>query len=229
MDSIIPTIDAPSIPGLAAPAPPTDGELGQDTFLRLLTEQLQRQDPLDPMKNEDFVAQLAQFSSLEQLFALENTMQSVYFGVASMNNATMASLLGTEVVAVGDGVRLEEEGGATLHFDTDQPFSSATVTIADDTGRVVQTLEIGERSAGEFTLEWDGTGLDGTRSPPGDYTFAIQATDLEGNAVDVSTLVVGLVDQMDYSTSQPMPSVQGVAIPLENIRRLEAGESGSEG
>ncbi|MEO0604676.1 MAG: flagellar hook capping FlgD N-terminal domain-containing protein, partial [Myxococcota bacterium] len=206
-----------------------DGELGQDTFLRLLTEQLQAQDPLDPMKNEDFVAQLAQFSSLEQLFGLQDTMTSVYYGIASMNNATMASLLGTEVVAVGDGVELGEEGSAKLHFDASRSFSSATVTIADESGRVVQTIDIGERGSGEFDLSWDGLGIDGTRQPEGRYTFAIQATDLDGNAVHVDTLVVGRVDEMDYSASSPRPSVQGVAIPLENIRRLEAGDSETAG
>jgi len=228
VDPIIPSIDAPPVVGLAVPKPPTDADLGQDTFLRLLTEQLQRQDPLDPMKNEDFVAQLAQFSSLEQLFGLQETMQSVYFGIASMNNATMASLLGKDVVAVGDGIRLGEEGDATLHFETPQAFSSATVTVVDETGRVVQTIDIGQRSAGEFTVSWDGTGIDGTRQPPGDYRFAIAATDQQGDPIDVSSLVVGTVDEMDYSSSQPMPSVQGVAIPLENIRRLEAG-SGDAG
>ncbi|MEM6930905.1 MAG: flagellar hook capping FlgD N-terminal domain-containing protein [Myxococcota bacterium] len=229
MDAIIPTIDAPAVPGLAVPEPPNDGELGQDTFLRLLTEQLQAQDPLDPMKNEDFVAQLAQFSSLEQLFGLQDTMTSVYYGIASMNNATMASLLGTEVVAVGDGVQLGEEGAAPLHFDAERSFSSATVTIADASGRVVQTLDIGERASGEFELSWDGVGIDGTRQPEGSYTFAIQATDLDGNPVHVDTLVVGMVDEMDYSASSPRPSVQGVAIPLENIRRLEAGDRGNAG
>ncbi|MEN0061763.1 MAG: flagellar hook capping FlgD N-terminal domain-containing protein [Myxococcota bacterium] len=223
MDPIVPTVDAPSVPGLAPPEPSTDNALGQDAFLKLLTEQLQRQDPLDPMKNEEFVAQLAQFSSLEQLFALQSTMESVYFGVASMNNATMASLLGTDVVASGNGVRLGAEGDATLHFDAANNFSQATVTIADETGRVVQTLDIGARDAGEFTLAWDGTGIDGSRALEGNYTFSISANNVEGESVAVSTLVVGTIDEMDYSTSQPMPSIQGVAVPLENIVRLQDG------
>ncbi len=225
MNEILPQFETPAVPGLSAPQAPTGDALQQDTFLRLLTEQLQHQDPLDPMKNEEFVAQLAQFSSLEQLFGLQATMEAVYLGIASMNNASMATLLGTEVVAETDTFHYGGEGSVPLHFDAERGLSSATITITDESGRVVDTIEISGRSEGEFVVEWDGTGIDGQRQPEGDYTFTIAATDVEGEPVEVATLVVGVVDEMDYSEGSPRPSIGGVAVPLESIRRLTSPES----
>ena len=225
MDSILPIVDTPVVTGQAAPEAPTGQTLGEEAFLRLLTEQLQNQDPLDPMKNEDFVAQLAQFSSLEQLFGLQATMEAVYLGIASMNNAAMAGLLGTEVVASGNTVHHDGEGSVTLHFDANAAFTTGTVTITDEGGTVVQTLDVGGHDPGEFTVEWDGTDLDGQPVDEGNYTFSISATDVDGAAVEVETLIVGIVDEMDYSTGTPQPSIDGVAVPLEDIRRLTAGDT----
>ncbi|HHO51814.1 MAG TPA: flagellar hook assembly protein FlgD [Deltaproteobacteria bacterium] len=228
MDEIIPVVDTPLVTGQPAPTAPTDEALGEEAFLRLLTEQLQNQDPLDPMKNEEFVAQLAQFSSLEQLFGLQATMEAVYLGIASMNNASMATLLGTDVVALGDTVHLDESGSESLHFEAASSFSQATITLTDESGRVVQTLEIGGRDAGAFEVEWDGTDLDGQRLEEGDYTFSIEATDADGQPVAVDTLITGIVDEMDYSTGTPQPSIQGVSVPLEDIRRLTDGTPGAQ-
>ena len=229
MNDIVPTFSTPLVAGTtdAAASEPSD-PLNKDMFLRLLTEQLQSQDPLDPMKNEDFVAQLARFSSLEQLFGLQDTMQAVYLGIASMNNSSMANLLGREVVADGNAVYLGETGSAELHFDADQGFSEAKVTVSDDSGRVVASFDIGGHDAGEFSVPWDGTGVDGARLPEGQYTFAIDAKNADGDSVSVQTLVVGVVDEMDYSEGTPRPSINGVSVALESIRRLTAGDAPSE-
>ncbi len=223
MDEIAASVDTPLVTGQATPTAPTNETLGEDAFLRLLTEQLQHQDPLDPMKNEEFVAQLAQFSSLEQLFGLQATMEAVYLGIASMNNASMAGLLGTEVVALGDQVHLDGANPVSLSFEAQGSFSQATITITDSDGKVVETMDIGGRDQGAFEIEWDGTDLDGQPLPEGDYTFSIEATDTDGGTVSVDTLVTGIVDEMDYSTGTPQPSIQGVAVSLEDIRRLTAG------
>lgn len=228
VSDILPVVETPLVAGQAPPVAPSGDDLGKDAFLKLLTEQLQNQDPLDPMKNEEFVAQLAQFSSLEQLFGLQATMEAVYLGIASMNNASMANLLGTEVVASGDTIRVSGDGAPeTLHFDALSSFDRATVTITDESGRVIDTFEVGAHEAGEFELTWDGTDQDGQPVDEGLVTFSIAATDAEGASVEVRTLITGIVDQMDYSTGSPRPSIDGVSVPLESIVRLTAGEPGS--
>lgn len=224
MNPILPIVEPPLVPGQPAPTPPGEQTLGEEAFLKLLTEQLQNQDPLDPMKNEDFVAQLAQFSSLEQLVGMQSTLEAVYLGIASMNNASMANLLGTEVVAAGNQVSYSGEGSAELHFDSATDFDNATVTITDEDGTVVKTIELGGHPSGEFSVSWDGTDLSGQDVGEGTYTFSISASTAEGGDVSVQTLVVGVVDEMDYSTGTPQPSIGGVSVALEGILRLTAGE-----
>jgi len=216
--------DTPTVPGQPAPEPPEQQALGQETFLRLLTEQMQNQDPLDPMKNEDFVAQLAQFSSLEQLMGLQGVMEGVYMGVMSMNNASMASLVGTEVVAVGDQVRVDDGEPVDLHFSSPTDLEGGTVTIQDEDGKVVRTLEVSPTEAGEFELTWDGTDDDGQPVEDGVYTFSIEATDADGEA-EVETRVVGTVTEMDYSTGTPQPSIEGVVVGIDAILKLTAEEA----
>lgn len=219
--SIIPGMSGDTSGAAAAP------DTGQDTFLRLLTSQLQNQDPTNPMSNEDFVAQLAQFSSLEQLVGLQQTMDSVYMAMASMNNASMASLLGTDVVAYGDTFNYSGEGTEALHYNAPRSFSSATLTVTDETGRVVATREIGSGQAGEGNYTFDGLDHDGQPLPEGDYTFSIEAIDDTGAAVDMATMVSGTVTEMDYGTGTPRPSIDGVAVGLENIVRLQSGTTES--
>lgn len=197
--------------------------LGQDAFLRLLTTQLQYQDPSDPVKNEDFVAQLAQFSSLEQLTTVNTQLEGVYAALAAMNNASMATLVGTDVVARGDTFAYDGGGEAALHFDAAADVANATVTVYDEDGNVVWSGDIGALDAGEGTWAWDGRDASGNAAPAGDYRFAISGTDAAGNPVEVEERIVGRVTEMDYSTGTPLPSVDGVEIGIADILSLTDG------
>jgi flagellar basal-body rod modification protein FlgD len=199
--------------------------LGQDTFLRLLTTQLQNQDPTNPVSNEQFVAQLAQFSQLEQLQGLSGKLDNIAVLNASMNNAAMTNLLGQTVVAKGDTVHYDGEGPQELHYDASGATTSATLTVTDADGHVVYSADLGALPEGEGTYSWDGRGLDGSQLPEGDYTFSIGATAASGDAVDVQTLVRGVVDEMDFSTGAASPSVDGVRIDMADILRLDDGRS----
>jgi flagellar basal-body rod modification protein FlgD len=226
MSEIAPIVTAPLAVGSPVPDAPVGQEgLGQDTFLRLLTTQMQHQDPTDPMSNEDFVAQLAQFSSLEQLVSMQGTLEAVYMGIASMNNTSMASLLGKHVVAVHDTFAYDGSGDAvSLMYDASDSFASATLTVKDDTGKVVATTEMGGGAAGEGTVAFDGRDHDGSPLPEGEYTFSITATAESGETVFVSELVQGQITEMDYASGSPMPSLDGIAIDLGAIVRLTTVE-----
>lgn len=195
-------------------------DLGEDTFLKLLTTQMQNQDPLEPMSNEQFVAQLAQFSSLEQLQTIGSGIEALYLLNASMNNAQMVNLLGQEITAMGDGIHYTGSGEATLNFDADAATTTTTVTITDADGSVVWTGDAGSFAEGEGSWTWDGTTTDGTTAPEGDYTFSVTGTDANGNTVEVTELVVGLVDEMSFETGTAQPTVSGVPISIGDILRI---------
>jgi flagellar basal-body rod modification protein FlgD len=207
-----------------------DGTMDRDTFLTLLTTQLQNQDPTSPMDNQEFVAQLAQFTSLEQQMQMVNAMEAVYMGIASMNNATMAGLVGTEVVASGNEFLYDGESDAVeLHYDSAGEASTATVSIYDANGHIVYSEELSSLEAGEGTFTWDGRDSSGETVEEGTYTFRITAQDSTEDSVEVSELIVGTVTAMDYSSGTPQPSVEGVSIDLGDILRLTAAVEEEEG
>ena len=192
--------------------------------MQLLVTQLQNQDPLNPQSNEEFVAQLAQFSSLEQLVSLNSGVEALYLASASMNNATMTQLLGTEVVAWSDGFNYDGSGAATLNFDAESSASAATLTISDADGEVVWSGEIGALEEGEGSWTWDGTDADGNAVEAGLYTFDIDATSEGGDEVAVSGQIHGTVDGMSYEDGNPVPSVGDVEFELGDILRVATSE-----
>ncbi|MEQ1504717.1 MAG: flagellar hook assembly protein FlgD [Myxococcota bacterium] len=197
--------------------------LGQDAFLRLLTTQLQYQDPTSPMKNEDFIAQLAQFSSLEQLTSVNATLDGVYVALAAMNNSSMASLLGTDVIARGDQFAYSGDGDVSLPYNSPADAASATLTITDEDGTVVWSGDAGALSSGDGTVTWDGQDIDGQKVEAGTYTFAITAYDAAGTPIDVEERIAGRIDEMDYSTGSPRPSIDGVPVEIADILTLTEG------
>lgn len=206
-------------------AAPASDELGKDSFLKLLTAQLQHQDPLNPMENSEFVAQLAQFSSLEQLQGLSDGMESLYLVNMSMNNASLTGLIGKDVVANGDTVHYDGEGDATLHFSADAKATESTISITDEDGTLVFSGDLGTLQAGDGTWTWDGKNLDGQACAEGDYTFTITGTDANGEEVAVTEKIYGTIDGMDLSSGSPLLTVDGVPIELSAIQSLEQGAS----
>ncbi len=206
-------------------AAPSSDELGKDSFLKLLTTQLQHQDPLNPMENSEFVAQLAQFSSLEQLQGLSDGMESLYLVNMSMNNASLTGLIGKDVVANGDTFNYGGEGDATLHYSADAKATAAQISITDADGTVVFSGDLGTLQAGDGTWTWDGKNLDGQACEEGDYTFTITGTDANGEEVAVTEKIYGTIDGMDLSSGSPLLTVDGVPIELSAIQSLEQGAS----
>lgn len=197
------------------------GQMDRDTFLMLLTTQLQNQDPTSPMDNQEFVAQLAQFTTLEQQVHMNSTLESVYMGIASMNNATMAGLVGTDVVAAGNGFEYDGESESVeLHYKANSNASSGTLTIYDEDGHVVYSRELSGFDEGEGSLTWDGTDASGNRADAGDYTFEITGLDAQSKEVAVYELIVGTITEMDYSSGAPRPTVDGYPMDIGDILRL---------
>src|SRR5689334_22506516 len=131
-------------PSQAAPAATGSKELGKDELLKLLTAQLANQDPLQPVDNQAFIAQLAQFSSVEQLQAVSSRLDTLLLATASANQMNTASLVGKDVSFKADGVDVAAGGPSSLQVKVS---SRATVTavVQDASGRTVRTLALGVR------------------------------------------------------------------------------------
>lgn len=206
-------------------APEASDELGQDSFLKLLVAQMQHQDPLNPQGNEEFIAQLAQFTSLEQLMGVNTALGDLYAATTSMNNASMTQLLGRDVTAFSDTIPYDGDGPEDIHFQAASEVDRMTITLMDEDGKVVAREELNGIPAGEGSWRWDGKDIHGAQAPEGKYTVSINAADSLGNPITVSSLLKGTVNEMSYATGAPIPFVDGIEISIAEILRVETGGS----
>lgn len=148
--------------------------LGKDDFLKLLTAQLANQDPLAPVDNQAFIAQLAQFSSLEQLQGVSSRLDSLLLAASSSNQMSTASLVGKDVAFKASGVDLAAGTAPSLQVRI-AARGTVTCVVQDDSGRTVRTLALGAHDAGTFDLGWDGRDDRGNALPAGHYSVKLSA------------------------------------------------------
>ena len=185
-------IEAAGTKGQAFTAPKTN-ILGKDDFLTLLVTQLQHQDPLNPQDSTEFTAQLAQFSSLEQLGNVNDNLEYLKLAVASANNTEAVSLIGKEIIATGNTIQLDGGAADACYFELDRETSAVAVNIYDERGNFIRTFEGGGLSAGAHALQWDGKDNEGNSVPDGDYTFDVLAVDFNDEMVKATTYTTGKV------------------------------------
>ena len=193
------------------------GSLNGQTFLKLLTTQLQYQDPLAPMDSTQFVTQLAQFSQLEQATAMQSTMQTSTQYMASLNNYSAAGLIGKQVQVIGNQVDLVQGGQPVLAYNLSGNAANATVTITDASGAVVRVLQSGPQSAGVQHVTWDGLDAKGNSMSPGTYDFSVSAVGNDGAPVTASAYSGGVVSGVSFNQGVAYLIVNGAPIPAANI------------
>ena len=173
--------------------------MGQEAFLNLLVVQLQNQDPLDPVTNEDLVAQLATFSSLEQLVAVNENLEEIALLESSLNNSSAIALIGKEITVAGDTITLEDGKASVGSFVLSDSASSVTVEIKDSNGEVVRTIEMGSQGTTLEDVEWDGLDDNGEACEDGTYTFTVSATGEEGTVITSELYARVKVDGITYA------------------------------
>lgn len=176
----------------AASAANSGTQLGKDDFLRLLTVQLRYQDPLNPLSDTDFIAQMAQFSSLEQL---QNMNKSLERGLDSeeqlhtaFRNNLATSLVGKTVQIPTAEIVYDGDNSAEVSYLLDSGARSARLQVLDATNRLVREFEL-PSSASRGRVEWDGSSHLGTKVPPGAYRVLVLAEDALGRPLKAEALM----------------------------------------
>ncbi|WP_448089627.1 flagellar hook assembly protein FlgD [Pseudomonas azerbaijanoccidentalis] len=172
--------------------------LGKDAFLQLLVTQLKNQNPLEPQGNGEFVAQLAQFSSLEGITTLNDTVSGIAGTFGSSQALQASSLVGRSVIAPGDKSVVDTTKGMTGSVVLPQSVASTTVKITDKDGKVVRTIELTDQKAGNASFTWDGKDDAGNVAPSGTYTFAA-ATTIDDQSVALITNLPATVNSVTIS------------------------------
>ncbi len=193
-------------------------KVSSDMFLNLLVTQLKNQDPLSPTDNTAFVAQLAQFSSLEGINNLNKSFTGVSDSMDALSNYGMAGLIGRNVTTEGGSFGLKDSPVA-LGYDLENPAEAVTLTVSDSEGRVVGTATARNVPAGSHEFIWDGRAKDGSMLPAGVYDFSVKAGS-GADALALHTFISGVVDGIDLSGTAPMISIGGAMFPADGIKEV---------
>ncbi len=182
--------------------------LDKEDFLTLLVAQLENQDPLDPQDNSEFVAQMAQFSALEQQITTNEYLETLISSNQAIEQLSAFNLLGQTVVAEQDSFTLGDEG-AEIGFSLDQDAESVTLAILDSSNSVVATIELEDLEAGTTFTTWDGTDNNGNSLSSGDYSVLATAIYSDDSSEYLTTLQRAVVTGIDTSSDTLLETSQG--------------------
>ena len=207
-------------PAATAGAVTPKNQLGKDEFLKLLTAQLANQDPLQPVDNQAFIAQLAQFSSLEQLQGVSSRLDSLLLATTSSSQLGTAALVGKNVSYQADGATLANgQPPPALQASLEAP-AVVTAQVVDDGGLAVRTLVLGARPAGTFDLGWDGRDDRGRALPPGHYAVKVAGRTADGSPAAVRLRASGVVQGVEFGADGAHLLVGGNPEKLSDVTQI---------
>ena len=183
--------------GLGAPkAEQNKKDLGQAEFLKLLTTQLQHQDPTAPTDNKEFIAQMAQFSSVDSLQSLERKFDNLSTALTSNQALQASTMVGREVIVPGN---MSYNAGNGIGGRINLPGSATNikVDVMDERGQLIKTVHVGDKSGDNTSFYWDGTDANGNPVPEGRYQVQAYG-DVHGQTQQMTTSVVALVESVNF-------------------------------
>lgn len=200
----------------------TAKEMGKQDFLTLFTAQLKNQNPLDPVKNEAFVAQLAQFSQLEALTNMQTSMDSLVSSLAGERMLNGSSLIGLKVAVPDAPTPLEQGGSIEGKIDLPLGASGIQLGVYNAQGGLVRELVVGPQTPGVASLRWDGKDALGTPAPAGLYRLKATAV-VDGKNTEVAVNTLSTVRSVSRNSSDGSVSLElegGKSVPLSTIDRV---------
>ncbi len=199
---------------------PVNDAMGKDAFLKLLVTQLQNQDPLKPADNTEFVAQLAQFSSLEGINNLNTSMDGMSKSMAAMQGMNTTNLVGRYARTEGNTFKYITGNNAQFGYTLSAPAASVKVAIADAAGRVVKDIDMGTESKGDQLVSWDGKDNSGAQLPAGAYSFKVTAVDSGNNTVLSTPYALGLISSVSLDNGNATLKVDGQPTAMDMIKEI---------
>ena len=189
----------------------------KEQFLKLLVAQIGNQDPLNPQDSDQYMQQLTQFSTLEQLMNLNRGVDTLAVGQLSANSQSAIRFVGKEVLATGSDLSLDESNQPSMNFAVSDPsVEKVTVNVRDDSGEVIYTQEVTVAANGRGEFTWNGTDMNGRRMVPGRYKVEVEAEG-ENGAVGVDTYVRGTVTGVRFDQGYPELMVGDRRLKLSDV------------
>ena len=203
-------------------------ELGESDFYELMVAQLTHQDPLEPMSNTEYVAQLAQFTSLAQMTSVNENLIYLQLYEASINNTLAVSLVGKDVKVGSDELELNSGECNKIWYSLPSDASELEIRIKDSDGSLVRTVDLGSMEEGEYFYEWDGTDSNGNTVADGVYQFEIVASSDDGMSIEASSGVRARVTGISFEDGVTYLLLNGQKVPLSDITQVYEGEDSND-
>ena len=203
-------------------------ELDKEDFLTLLVAQLQHQDPMNPMDDKDFTAELAQFSQLEQLTSINEGIDGLSSETVQQRMIAASGYIGREVRAVGDSLSIREDGSVSnMYYLLADEAKQVYMNIFDTNGNIVRTIQLGAQAAGEHDYQWDGKDWQEKKLSKGQYYVAMAAEDNDGSPILIQTEVTGVVEGVQLANGQHYLRLNdGRVVAFDYVKEVVASSSG---
>lgn len=206
-------------------SPPVSGQvLDKEDFLKLLVAQLRAQDPFEPMSNEEFVAQLAQFSSLEQMqnmnLNLTDSLQAGYLLNTTINNSLITTLIGKQVKVGTDLAALGQGGKIDIGFDCASAYRAVTVSIYNEQGTLVRSIVVSDPTLGPQGVRWDGRDNRGTSVPVGQYRIDVSGELADGSTSSIDSYLTGTITGVRYRNGSAVILLGAVEVAPSEITEV---------
>jgi flagellar basal-body rod modification protein FlgD len=199
-------------------------QLGEQDFLTLLVAQLKNQDPLSPQDNTTFVAQLAQFSTLQATMGINTRLDTLSTQNTGLSNTENVNLVGRTATVKGSLVTSDGSGSAVpIAFTLAGASTDTTVSIQNSAGTVVRTIDLGAENVGLQRPLWDGKDDTGNVQPAGTYAIVVHATGSGGGAVSVSQETTGVVQSVAFDKGYPVLTLDnGMQVPVSDLIQISS-------
>lgn len=196
--------------------------LSQSDFLKLMTTQLNNQDPTNPMDNSQMLAQMAQMASVSGIQDMQKSIGKLVDTLSAGQTLQAAALVGHQVIAAGANAQLDSSGRLVGAIDVPQDTGDLTVGVYDGAGQLVRKIDLGPQSKGLLPFNWDGVTDRGSNAPSGVYSLQAIAN-VNGSQQSVNTYVASTVDSVviDSASGQLLLNTSGgEAIKMSDVKQI---------
>lgn len=198
------------------------GELGQDEFMQLMLAQVRNQDPFQPMENGEFIAQMAQFATVDGIQKMQASISDLNTSMAGNQALTASTLVGRSVLAAGGDFALAADGGVGGAITADATATHITMNVYDAAGALVTRREIAPSPGGVTRFAFDGLGDAGVRLAPGAYRIEAEAL-VEGKALSAPVALARRIDSVTIGAGLSELKLNlegGTQIGFANVREF---------
>lgn len=193
-------------------------------FLFLLTQQLQYQDPLDPMDTSEYTNQLVQYAEVEQAIQTNSYLESMITQNINAMSAQSVSYIDKTIQALSDYVPLQD-GSAKFAYTLENDASNITVSLCDSAGNYIKNFSEASKEAGRHEVVWDGKDNNGNKLPDGSYQIIAVATDPTGSSIKVTKTAFGKVTGVAYDGEDIALGMGEVAVNMNSVLAVHTNDA----